>query len=368
MKIVTIVGARPQFIKAAAVSKILRQEIEEILVHTGQHYDNDMSDIFFEELGIPKPKYNLGVGSGTHARQTASMLVGIEDIIQKENPDAMIVYGDTNSTLAGALAASKLLIPVIHIEAGLRSFNKNMPEEQNRIITDHLSSLLFCSSDVAVQNLANENINKNVYHCGDVMCDAVSLFSQIADQRSKKEVFSSIKPQFGQILCCDKWCIATIHRAENTDDAEKIAQILGAFEEFDYPVIFPVHPRTLKLVKGFQEENYYKNIFFIKPVGYLDMLYLTKNAELIITDSGGLQKEAYILKTPCITIREQTEWIETLNGGWNTLAHPNKQDILEKVRGLSVDYGNHPDYYGDGNAGLQICREIVAFGQGGWKS
>jgi UDP-N-acetylglucosamine 2-epimerase (non-hydrolysing)/UDP-GlcNAc3NAcA epimerase len=359
MKIVTVVGARPQFIKAAAVSRILRIEFEEILVHTGQHYDTNMSDIFFDELEIPHPDYNLGVGSGSHGKQTAEMLSGIEEILLKEKPDFLLVYGDTNSTLAGALAASKLNLPVIHVEAGLRSFNKRMPEEQNRILTDHVSEILFCPTETASTNLKNENIIKNVYVTGDVMCDAVLYYSQQMEQ-------FTLEQQIGQLHCwygepeklSQGWYLSTIHRAENTDDVLKIEEILAALEKLSYPVIFPVHPRTKGMVSELCKKYFYTNIICVDPIGYKEMLYFTKNAQKIITDSGGLQKEAYILHIPCITVRDQTEWVETLQGNHNVLTKPCKSDILEKVVKLSPDSGNHPNYYGDGKAAEKICKII----------
>lgn len=359
MKIITIVGARPQFIKAAAVSRIIRKEHEEILVHTGQHYDSNMSDVFFEELGIPKPNYNLEIGSGSHATQTAGMMVGIEDILIKEKPDYIMLYGDTNSTLAGALAASKIHIPIIHIEAGLRSFNMDMPEEINRILTDRISSMLFCPTEEAVKNLKNEGIVKKVYFVGDVMCDAVLYYSKNLEKQTKDEYFSKLVGLFEQIQLQDKWYLATIHRAENTDSIDKISEILKALEYFDAPVIFPVHPRTKGFVQSLYNHNKYHNIIFTEPIGYLEMLYFTKNAIKVITDSGGLQKEAYILNTPCITIRNQTEWVETLIGNNNILSKPEYKDILNKTFHTKVDLMNKRAHYGIGKASDKIC-EIIS--------
>ena len=355
MKIVTIVGARPQFIKAAAVSRVIRETCEEILVHTGQHYDNNMSDIFFEELHIPKPNYNLGVGSGSHGKQTAEMIMGIEEILLKEKPDYIMLYGDTNSTLAGAIAASKILIPIIHIEAGLRSFNMAMPEEQNRILTDRISKYLFCPTEVAVKNLKDEGITKGVYNVGDVMCDAVMYYSTIMEKHPSQYFFSRLKGIYEEIPNLEKWYLATVHRAENTDNIEKVSEILGAFEAMDEKVIFPVHPRTKKLVAQLRERNQYKNIVFVEPIGYLDMLYFTKNAKKVVTDSGGLQKEAYILNTPAVTVRDQTEWVETLIGNHNILAKPNKEDILKKVFETNIDETKKHHHYGQGDAAKKIC-------------
>lgn len=355
-KIVTVVGARPQFIKAAAVSRMIRKEFNEILIHTGQHYDANMSDIFFEELGIPKPDYNLGVGSGSHGKQTAEMLIGVEEILLKEEPDYLLVYGDTNSTLAGALAASKLHIPVIHVEAGLRSFNKRMPEEQNRILTDHISELLFCPTGMAVECLRKEGITRNVYQVGDVMCDAVLYYANQEAGNTKESHIEELTAWYGKKEKLSKgWYLATIHRAENTDSLEKIEETLDAFEELDKPVVFPVHPRTKNMVQKLCQKRWYQNLVCVEPIGYKEMLYFTKKAGKIITDSGGLQKEAYILRTPCVTVRDQTEWVETLNGGHNILAKPQKEDIVKKVFETKQDWNLHPDYYGKGNAAEEIC-------------
>lgn len=355
MKIVTIVGARPQFVKAAAVSRVIREKHTEILVHTGQHYDNNMSDIFFKELHIPKPDINLGVGSGSHAKQTAEMMVGIEEILLREDPDYLLVYGDTNSTLAGALAASKIHVPIIHVEAGLRSFNMCMPEEQNRILTDRISTLLLCPTDVAVENLKKEGVVQGVHNVGDVMCDAVLYYSKLLDEYSPGYHFSHLQCLFGELEEPKEWYIATVHRAENTDSEEKIKEILNAFEQFDARVIFPVHPRTKGIVKKLVEQYKYRNTIFVEPMGYLDMLYFVKYAKKAVTDSGGLQKETYILDTPCVTVRDQTEWVETLVGNHNILAKPNTQDLLEKVKNTVIDYGNKKAYYGTGNAAKKIC-------------
>lgn len=362
MKIVTVIGARPQFIKAAAVSRVLREKHQEILVHTGQHYDENMSDIFFTELGIPTPEYNLGVGSGSHAKQTAEMMIGIEEILEKEKPDYLMVYGDTNSTLAAAIAASKIHVPIIHIEAGLRSFNMRMPEEQNRILTDRIATYLFCPTDVAVNHLKDEGITTGVYNVGDVMCDAVMHYSKLANKQTREYYFGRLQGLFGDIQVLESWYLATVHRAENTDTIEKVKAILGAFEKLNHPVIFPVHPRTKKFVQTLYQKYGYTNILFVEPVGYLDMLYLTENAVKVVTDSGGLQKEAYILQTPCITVRDQTEWVETLNGNHNVLCKPEEGEIIEKVRHTQVDCTNRQDYYGTGYAAHKIC-EIIERGE-----
>lgn len=362
MKIVTVVGARPQFVKAAAVSRTIREKHEEILVHTGQHYDNNMSNIFFEELHIPKPDVNLGVGSRSHARQTAEMMVGIEDILLKEKPDYLMVYGDTNSTLAGAIAASKLHIPIIHVEAGLRSYNMLMPEEQNRILTDRISTFLLCPTDVAVENLKREAIVEGVYNVGDVMCDAVLYYSKMLDEKPTEFYFSHLKGIYGEIKPVESWYLATVHRAENTDSIRKVKEVLTAFEHLDAPVIFPVHPRTKGLVNQLKEKYSYNNILFVEPMGYLDMLYFVKHAKKAVTDSGGLQKETYILNTPCVTVRDQTEWVETLIGNHNILAKPNAEDIVEKVMNTVIDYSKKESYYGTGHAAQKIC-ELISRGE-----
>ena len=359
MKIMTVVGARPQFIKAAVVSRKIRQQQQEILVHTGQHYDANMSDVFFTELSIPKPDYNLGVGSGSHAHQTAAMLTGIEDLIFKEKPDAMLVYGDTNSTLAAALAASKQLVPVYHVEAGLRSFNRSMPEEQNRVVTDHLSTLLFAPTQTAVDNLAREGLTEGVFQVGDVMCDAVLFYTSSMEKQNTKDVFSSLRVIRGSLAGIEHWILATIHRAENTDTPEKLREILKAFEDFPVPVLFPAHPRVREMAVKLSEEKGFRNTVLVEPVGYLEMLFFTKYADKVVTDSGGLQKEAYILHTPCVTVREQTEWVETLRGNLNILSRPIAADIVRKALETSIDEDAYYPYYGQGDAGDRIV-EILS--------
>ncbi len=358
-KIVTVVGARPQFIKAAAVSHELRKHCTEILVHTGQHYDANMSAQFFDELNIPAPDYNLGIGSGSHAKQTAEMLIAIEEVLLKEKPDYLMVYGDTNSTIAGALAASKILIPVIHVEAGLRSYNMAMPEEQNRRLTDHISKFLFCPTDVAAGILRSEGITEGVYVTGDVMCDAVLYFSKLNQKISDAEHLSKLNYVFGKRENLDKWYLSTVHRAENTDTIEKVRTVLKAYESLDLPVILPAHPRTRKMIEQVNREANLKNTVCVEPVGYLDMLYLTQNAKKVITDSGGLQKEAYILGTPCVTLREQTEWVETLEGNHNILAHIDADDIRDKVMNTKIS-GEKKDFYGKGDAARRMCDVLFA--------
>jgi UDP-N-acetylglucosamine 2-epimerase (non-hydrolysing)/UDP-GlcNAc3NAcA epimerase len=357
-KIVTVVGARPEFVKAFAVSPVLRTAFDEVLVHTGQHYDYNLSQGFFDELALPRPDYNIGAGSGSHAEQTASILTRLERILMDEKPDCLLNYGDTNSTLASALAAVKLDIPIGHIEAGLRSFNKTMPEEQNRIVVDHLSSFLFCPTVTAVENLEREGITEGVFRTGDVMMDAVLILSKRASQ-----VYESRAPELknllddNTLLLPEAWYLATIHRAENTTSIEIIAQILAAFEKLDAPVIFPVHPRTKDYVKELKERQGYSDILFVEPVGYVEMLYLTANAKKVITDSGGLQKEAYLLATPCVTVRPQTEWIETLEDGWNVLSSPVTEDLLGHI-GAPFKRTAQQSYYGDGHAAQAITKAL----------
>lgn len=359
MKIVTIIGARPQFIKAAAVSRVIREKHTEILVHTGQHYDTNMSEVFFEELDIPRPDINLAVGSGTHAKQTAEMMIGIEEVLIKEEPDYLMVYGDTNSTLAGAITAAKLHIPIIHIEAGLRSFNMEMPEEQNRILTDRISTFLMCPTDTAVENLKAEGIQRGVHNIGDVMCDAVLYYAKLLENYASEYYFSHLKAWNGETVeVQEKWYLATIHRAENTQTIETVREILDALEGLEFPTLFPVHPRTKGIVKDVMREKAYQNIICIEPMGYLDMLYFVKHAQKVVTDSGGLQKETYILDTPCVTVREQTEWVETLVGGHNILAHPTKEDIYNKLKNTIIDKEAKQNYYGNGDAAKQICEML----------
>ncbi len=347
--IFTVIGARPQFIKAAAVSRLISRHegLEEILVHTGQHYDGNMSQIFFDELEIPVPNVNLGVGSGGHGEQTGQMLSAIEKELLKHKPDCLLVYGDTNSTLAGALAAAKLHIPVAHVEAGLRSFNRNMPEEINRVMADHLSEWLFTPTNEAVSNLATEGIlGDKVIESGDVMYDAALYFGHKAESESR------ILDDLG--LKAGEYILSTVHRAENTDDPvrlEAIMQGLGLASQ-TCPVILPLHPRTTAVLKRqgitFSDNS---NVRVIDPVGYLDMVMLEKNAKLIVTDSGGVQKEAFFYKVPCVTLRDETEWVELLALGWNRLVHPESAEhISECVMHAMGTKGQSGSPYGDGKA------------------
>ena len=348
MKIITVIGARPQFIKAAAVSNKLRKNHEEVLVHTGQHYDNNMSDIFFDELGIPKPNYNLNIGSGNHGYQTGNMLIELESLYLKEKPDLVLVYGDTNSTLEGALAASKLLIPVAHIEAGLRSFNMKMPEEQNRVLTDHISKYLFAPTDTAIKNLKNENITENVFNTGDVMFDAIKLFKEKALETSTVLIDNNISP--------NEYILSTIHRAENTNDINRLKNIINALNECEKNIVLPLHPRTHKFIKDYGL-TINDNIKIIAPVGYLDMINLENNSQKIVTDSGGVQKEAYFLQKPCITMRDETEWIETVENGWNTIVGSNKEKILDAIINFNPK-GEQKMVFGYGNAADIISEKL----------
>jgi len=346
MKIVSVVGARPQFIKSAPVSKaIANAGHQEYLIHTGQHYDYGMSKVFFDEMGIQAPFINLSVGSGTHAQHTSQMLVGIETVLMTHRPDIVIVYGDTNSTLAGALAAAKLQIRLAHVEAGMRSYNRQMPEEHNRVLTDHCSDLLFCPTQTAVDNLIREGIQKGVYLVGDTMYDAILQFSKIANQQSTILHKMALKPK-GYLL-------ATIHRAYNTDNPTVLTAILAAFQQVDEMIIFPVHPRTFNAIQAAMI-TIPSNVQAIEPVGYLDMLMLEQNARLILTDSGGIQKEAYFFKVQCLTLRPETEWLETTDSGWNILVGTDTTRIISAIKSHISQKLSHPQYFGNGNASEKI--------------
>lgn len=326
MKVLTVVGARPQLIKAAAVSRVLRNKHNEVLVHTGQHYDENMSDVFFKELEIPPPDYNLRIGSGSHGSQTGAMLVELEKLVLAEKPNMVLVYGDTNSTLAGALVAAKCHIPIAHVEAGLRSFNRNMPEEVNRVLVDHVSSLLFCPSRHAVNNLANEGITKGVHIVGDVMHDALMYASKKSLDKSQILMKMGVQP--------GKYLLATIHRAENTDSPTRLKSIMKALAQLsrNEQIVFPVHPRTRRILGGITRVP---GIIYSDPVGYLDMVRLEASARMILTDSGGIQKEAYWLKVPCLTLRDETEWVETVKTGWNIVTGIDSKKIVASVSEFS---------------------------------
>ena len=354
--IATIIGARPQFIKAAAISRAITNHnklaanrlspIKEILFHTGQHYDYEMSAVFFQELGLPDPAYHLGVGSGSHSFQTGKIMTKLEKKLMKIKPDLVLVYGDTNSTLAGGLTAAKLNIPVAHVEAGLRSFNRKMPEEINRVLTDHLSSWLFCPSELAVKNLAKEGIHNGVFMVGDVMYD-VALW-----RKERTEMHSDLLSKFG--LQPKEYALATVHRSENTDDRERLSSIFNGLEKLvskGTQVVIPLHPRTKKMLNSFSITC--TKIIAIPPVSYEEMLFLEKNAKVILTDSGGIQKEAYWLKVPCITLRDETEWVETLETGWNIIAGTDS-DMIAKAANRQPPNSNRPELYGNGDTADKI--------------
>jgi len=352
LNIVTIVGARPQFIKAAPVTRALRKSgYRGFLVHTGQHYDDEMSAIFFREMGIPEPDVNLGIGSGSHGWQTGQMLVRIEEVLLAEKPDSVLVYGDTNSTIAGALAACKLHIPLAHVEAGLRSYNRKMPEEHNRVLADHCADLLFCPTQTAVDNLRQEGITHGIHLVGDTMYDAMLQFSKTAQQQST--ILQKLH------LNSKEYLLATVHRPYNTDSTENLGNILQAFLEIGETIVFPVHPRTQQKIAELDVtiEREYTNskVKMIDPVGYIDMLMLEQNARLILTDSGGMQKEAYFLKIPCITLRPETEWVETVEAGWNKVVGADKEKILQAVSENTCPI-TQAQIFGDGLA----ARKIVA--------
>ena len=368
MKIVTILGARPQFIKAAPVSRaLLAAGCQEFLLHTGQHYDVELSQVFFDELGLPPPGVNLEVGSGTHAQQTGQMLTGIEAILQQKKPYWALVYGDTNSTLAGALAAVKLHIPVAHVEAGLRSFNRQMPEEHNRVLTDHCADLLLCPTQTAVRNLQHEGLMNGIW-VGDVMYDAALIFSELAARRSTILADLALTPK--------SYYLATIHRAYNTDDPRRLNQLLATLSSLDLPVVFPLHPRTRAKINELNsnEQNLLigaltstrqsttdlSPLKIIPPVGYLDMLNLEQNAHMILTDSGGVQKEAYFFAVPCLTLRPETEWIETVQAGWNRVVDTDPDQITWAALRAAWPATPPPPVFGDGHAATCIVEKMLA--------
>ncbi|HJV46673.1 MAG TPA: UDP-N-acetylglucosamine 2-epimerase (non-hydrolyzing) [Bacillota bacterium] len=353
-KIMTVVGARPQFIKVAPVSRVLRHSFEELIVNTGQHYDYKMAGVFFEELGIPKPDYDLGIGSSTHGKQTGLMLDKIEELLIAEKPEGVLVYGDTNSTLAGALAASKLHIPLFHVESGLRSFNKKMPEEVNRILTDHVSQLLFAPTETAVRNLSNEGIINGVSNIGDVMYDAVLYNTELTEKQY------DLHQHFG--VESGSYYLATIHRAENTDDKNRLKAILSSIASIPGKVILPLHPRTKARINEFGLDEFLgaTNLMIIDPVSYLEMILLEKNAKGIVTDSGGVQKEAYFMKVPCFTLRSETEWVETVECGWNRLVNP-ETECLSDYMNQEITQPYSPNLFGNGQASHKIVTGIKEF-------
>jgi len=354
-KIVTILGARPQFVKAAAVSRAIKNSsVKEVIVHTGQHFDKNMSEIFFDEMEIPKPDYNLNINSLSHGAMTGRMIEGIEEILLKEKPDAVMVYGDTNSTIAGALAAKKLHIKVVHIEAGLRSFNMEMPEEVNRILTDRISDYLFCPTETAIENLKNEgfdNIDCSVIKNGDVMQDAAMYYAQFSEEKSS--IINKLN------LAGKEFILGTVHRQENTDNIERLNSIIAALNAINktVPVIIPLHPRTKNILKG---KNITPEFTIIDPVGYFDMIELLKNCKMVMTDSGGLQKEAFFFKKYCITLRDQTEWTELIKHGFNTLTGANTEQILKAFSCFQSKISDfNIDLYGKGTASERIALELT---------
>jgi len=374
-KILTVIGARPQIIKSAALSRAVKNrksEVEEILVHTGQHYDENMSAIFFDELAIPQPNYNLNVGSGSHGQQTAKMIAGIEEILVKEKPNCIVLYGDTNSTVAGALAAAKIHVPVVHIEAGLRSFNKSMPEEINRIMCDHVSTLLFSPTSQGFQNLLNEGFKQNnekpfsannpkIYHCGDVMFDNSLFFADLAASKSTFLEQYNLKPK--------QFLLATIHRDNNTDQPERLKNIVDAFEtifkKYGFKIVLPIHPRTTSKLKQYFGDNFnellsQKGIIITPPASFLEIIDLEKNAIMVLSDSGGVQKEAYFFKTPCVVLRPETEWTEIVDNGNNIVADADTQKIINAFEHLfqKKDF-TYPAFFGDGKAAEFILNEIL---------
>ena len=358
MKILTVLGARPQFIKSGSVSRVIAQydDIDEVIVHTGQHYDANMSDIFFEEMNIPKPKYNLGIGGSSHGAMTGQMLEAIEQVLLEEKPDVVMVYGDTNSTLAGALAAVKLGIPIAHVEAGLRSFNRNMPEEINRIMTDRVSNWLFAPTYDALKHLEKEGVEpEKISMCGDVMYDVALYHSaQLAEQSN------SCLDNLG--LRKKDYILATVHRAENTDSDFRFNAIFDGLIRLanEHTVVLPMHPRTKAVLqKHCRLEEVESELTVLPPQGYLQMVQLEQHAMLIATDSGGVQKEAYFYRVPCVTLREETEWVETVNSGWNFLVKPNNADnVYLGVKSALGKVGEDIELYGDGNAAQKIVTDI----------
>ncbi len=336
MKIAQVVGARPQFIKLAPLSRLVREKHEEIIIHSGQHYDIQMNDVFFQDMLIPAPDYNLDVGSGTQAQQTAEILEALEPVLIEEKPDWVLVYGDTNTTLAGALAAAKLGLKTAHIEAGLRSFNHSMPEELNRIVADHLSDLLFCPTEAAMNNLAKEGLAERAYLVGDIMTDSLKLGLELAKDNS--DILNELTLNPGTFL------LLTLHRPYNVDDPKLLSLILTGLNSLNKLIVFPVHPRTRNILCQIEPEKF-NNIRFIEPLSYLDFLTLMQASEMILTDSGGIQKEAYIIGKICITLRPETEWIETVKTGWNILLPPQSKEFPEKI--LSVSKPSiHPPLFG----------------------
>ena len=362
IKIVTVLGARPQFIKASAISSEFRNKnlsnqnkIEELIIHTGQHFDKKMSECFFSDLNIPEPIENLGIGGKSHGAGTGQMIELIEKCLLKYKPDHVLVQGDTNSTLAGSLAASKLNISILHIEAGLRSYNRIQPEEKNRVITDYLSEICFAPTDIAVENLLKENINRErIFRSGDINTDVLRIFKSKIN--AKEEILTKLN------LNSSKYCILTFHRQENTNNKKNLENILQSLDIIDIPIVLPLHPRTKQKIYEFKLEKYLSKLIVCEPLNYFEMIKLTQAATLVITDSGGLQKESYLNKVPCLTIKETTEWVESVDSGWNLVSNPeNKESLKEGIyQQLNFDKKSfHPELYGNGFASKEIVDHII---------
>ncbi|MEA2331064.1 MAG: UDP-GlcNAc3NAcA epimerase [Thermoleophilaceae bacterium] len=350
-RIVTIVGNRPQFVKAAAVSKLLRERHEELLVHTGQHYDDELSRVFFDELGIPAPDRELGAGSGTNTEQTARILGALEPVLAELAPQLVLVYGDTNSTLAGTLAAAQAGIPVGHVEAGMRSFDRTMPEELNRVLTDHASDLLLCSTETAVDNLGREGVRGETHLVGDVMADVSVAFREIAAQRSTILGDLGLEPR--------AYLAVTAHRAGNVDNPERLTRLVELLEALPGPAVFPVHPRTRARLVDAELLGRLDGVTLVPPLGYLDFLELARNARAVLTDSGGVQKEAYLLGVPCVTLRDTTEWVETVDAGWNVLVDLDREAALAALE--RTPPAGRPELYGGGHAAERVCDVVAAY-------
>ncbi|MDO4690247.1 MAG: UDP-N-acetylglucosamine 2-epimerase (non-hydrolyzing) [Fusobacterium sp.] len=360
-RILTIVGARPQFIKSNIVSKKLELYFQEILVHTGQHYDSDMSDIFFDELKMTKPKYNLGVGSNTHAKQTAEIMIKLEKVIENENPDAILVYGDTNSTLAGALVAAKMNIPIFHIEGGVRTHCKDMPEEQNRILTDHLSDLIFLSTEENLNDAISEGLQNRSFVVGDIMYDSLKHYTTLVENNDFFYMLNELKPLYNdenKIKNIETYYLFTLHRPENTDSIEKIKKILDVIDQLGILVIFSVHPRIKNIIRKIYKN--YKKIYFVQPLSYLQTLYFSKKAKKIVTDSGGLHKEAYLHGVPCVTLL-RGGWSETVHDGWNHFV--NIENLKDAINNNEIKWDSPRNEFGDGNATEKIVKIMLEYFQ-----
>jgi UDP-GlcNAc3NAcA epimerase len=353
MRIVTVVGNRPQFVKAAAVSRLLRERVDELIVHTGQHYDDELSRVFFEELSVPAPDRELDAGGGTNSAQTARILAALEPVLQELSPSLVLVYGDTNSTLAGALAASQSGIPAGHVEAGMRSFDRSMPEELNRVLTDHASDLLLCSTDTAMLNLERENVRGERHLVGDVMADVSLAFRDIAEERST--ILDDLGVEQGSYL------VVTAHRAGNVDPPERLEALVSLLQALPAPVVLPLHPRTRERLQAAGLMERLDGIEVVRALGYLDFLKLARHARAVLTDSGGVQKEAYLLGVPCVTLRDTTEWVETVAAGWNTLVDLDSRAALAALERRPP--GERPELYGGGHAAERVCDVLSAYTQ-----